>query len=227
MIVSIHQPNYLPWLGFFDKIKQSDYFVIFDNVQFPRGKNHFGHRNRIKTNNGTIWLTIPLLDKSNFKNFNEIKINYNGWQEKHLSLIENFYKKTPYFLDYFEDIKSILNKNHDSLCDLNTTLILYFLEKLDIKTKILFSSDICPDEISGSERIDYILQSLKATQYISGDGPGSLRYINEDNFKQNNIDLIWQHYDTKPYKQLYGEFIPYMSIIDLLFNEGPNSKNII
>ena len=147
MIVSIHQPNYLPWLGFFDKIKQSDYFVIFDNVQFPRGKNHFGHRNRIKTNNGTIWLTIPLLDKSNFKNFNEIKINYNGWQEKHLSLIENFYKKTPYFLDYFEDIKSILNKNHDSLCDLNTTLILYFLEKLDIKNSFFICNKLFKNKI--------------------------------------------------------------------------------
>ena len=115
MIVSIHQPNYLPWLGFFDKIKQSDYFVIFDNVQFPRGKNHFGHRNRIKTNNSTIWLTVPLLGKSDLKDFNKIEINYNGWQEKHLSLIENFYKKTPYFFNYFEDIKNILNKTHNSL----------------------------------------------------------------------------------------------------------------
>ena len=227
MIVSIHQPNYLPWLGFFDKIKKSEYFVIFDNVQFPRGKNHFGHRNKIKTNNSTIWLTVPLLGKSDFKNFNEIKINYNGWQEKHLSLIESFYKKSPFFPNYFEDIKNILSKTHNSLCDLNTELILYFLKQLDIKTQILFSSQICPNEIFGSEKINYILQNLQSTQYISGDGPGSLRYINEDNFKQNNIDLTWQHYNPNPYKQLYGEFIPYMSIIDLLFNEGPNSKNII
>jgi len=227
MIVSIHQPNYLPWLGFFDKIKQSDYFVIFDNVQFPRGKNHFGHRNRIKTNNSTIWLTVPLLGKSDLKDFNKIEINYNGWQEKHLSLIENFYKKTPYFFNYFEDIKNILNKTHNSLCDLNTELIFYFLEQLDIKTKILFSSHICPDEITGAERIDYILNSLQATKYISGDRPGSLRYIDEDNFKKNNIELIWQHYDHPFYKQMYGEFVSYMSIIDLLFNEGPNSKNII
>ena len=191
MIVSIHQPNYLPWLGFFDKIKKSDYFVIFDNVQFPRGKNHFGHRNKIKTNNSTIWLTVPLLNKSDFKNFNEIKINYNGWQEKHLSLIESFYKKSPFFPNYFEDIKNILSKTHNSLCDLNTELILYFLKQLDIKTKILFSSQIHPNEISGSERVNYILQNLQATQYISGDGPGSLRYINEDNFKNNNIELIW------------------------------------
>ena len=227
MIVSIHQPNYLPWIGFFDKIKQSDYFVIFDNVQFPRGKNHFGHRNKIKTNNSTIWLTVPLLGKSDFKNFNEIKINYNGWQEKHLSLIESFYKKSPFFSNYFEDIKGILSKTHNTLCDLNTELIFYFLEQLDIKTKILFSSQICPDEISGAEKIDYILKTLQATQYISGDGPGSLRYINEDNFKNNNIELIWQHYNHLTYKQLYGEFVSYMSIIDLLFNEGPNSKNII
>ena len=76
MFVSIHQPNYLPWLGFFNKIKSSDKFVIFDNVQFPRGKKHFGHRNKIKTNNGDIWLTVPLIGKSELKDFNTISINY-------------------------------------------------------------------------------------------------------------------------------------------------------
>ena len=228
MFVSIHQPNYLPWLGFFDKIKSSDKFVIFDNVQFPRGKKHFGHRNKIKTNNGDIWLTVPLIGKSELKDFNTISINYeNEWIQKHLNLIKNFYKKSPYFSKYYENLESILAKKYDSLHELNTSLILFFLKELKIETEILYASEICPSEIKGADRINFILKELKATNYISGTGPGSLRYIDEQEFKNNNINLIWQNYKHPVYKQQYKNFIPYMSIIDLLFNEGPNSKNII
>ena len=227
MIISIHQPNYLPWLGFFDKILKSDVFVIFDNVQFPRGKSHFGHRNLIKTNNGTKWLTLPLIGKSEFKNFNEIKINYNGWNDDHLNLMKCFYKKALYFNDYYPTIETILKINHESLSDLNLMLIRYFLTCLDIKTTLVNCSDICSSNTSGSDRIMNILTHLKATKYISGTGPGSLKYINEEEFKKNNIELIWQHYNHPTYKQQYSEFVPNLSIIDLLFNEGPESKNII
>lgn len=228
MIVSIHQPNYLPWLGFFDKIAKSDTFVIFDDVQFPRGKNHFGHRNLIKTNGGSKWLTIPLLGKSDFKNFNEIEINYiNEWNTEHLRLIDIFYKKTPFFQDYFPEIKNILTNKYSTLSELNITLIKYFLNCLDIKTNIVLSSELCSLNIKGEEKILYILDQLKATKYISGTGPGSIRYINEDEFKNKNIELIWQHYTHPNYKQQFGDFIPYMSIIDLLFNEGVSSKDIL
>lgn len=227
MIVSIHQPNYLPWLGFFDKIKQSDIFVVFDNVQFPRGKNHFGHRNLIRTNADSKWLTVPLVGKSEMKNFNEIEINYNGWNEEHLRLIKVFYGKASYFTDYYSDIESIFLKTYTNLHELNTELILYFLKVLEINTKVVLCSDICPNEITGNERILYLLKELGATKYISGTGPGSMRYIDEQEFKNNNIELVWQHYDHPTYKQLYKPFLPYMSIVDLIFNEGPKSKDII
>lgn len=227
MIVSIHQPNYLPWLGFFDKIKRSDTFVIFDNVQFPRGKKHFGHRNLIRTNNGSKWLTIPVVGKSEMKNFNEIKINYNGWNQEHLMLIKNFYKKAPYFETYYSSFADVLNREYGSLSDLTSSLIEYFVSILDIQTKIVYCSKICPDKVTGNERIMYILKQLQATKYISGTGPGSLRYINEEEFKENNIELIWQEYTHPTYNQLYKPFMPYMNILDLVFNQGPQSKNII
>jgi hypothetical protein len=97
MTISIHQPNYLPWLGFFDKIKQSDKFVIFDNVQYPRGKNHFGNRNKIKIHNNSKWLTVPVAGKSQKLNINEIGFKNSDWRNEHLRLIEIFYKDAPFF----------------------------------------------------------------------------------------------------------------------------------
>ena len=225
MIVSIHQPNYIPWLGFFHKLLLSDTYIVFDDVQFPRGKD-YDNRNQIKTNNGKMWLTASVLGKKDLKPWNQIEINNNGWKEKHLTNIESFYKKTPYFKSYFLFLKRIYETDHKLLLDLNLDLIIFFLGCLDKIPNIILSSDI-KTELTGLDKILYILKDQKATKYISGDGEGSRRYIDEQLFKDNNIELIWQNYKHPTYKQLYGEFIPYLSILDLLFNEGPNSKNII
>ena len=228
-LVSIHQPNYLPWLGYFNKIVRSDVFVIFDDVQFPIGKKgFFGNRNQIKTNSGQLWLTVPVLDRSKCKNFNEIKINYNGWNEKHIKNIENFYRKSPYFDLYYEDIKNLLLQEYDNFSELSTKLITYFMNVLDINTKIMHSSEICKDvDLTGMDKIFYILEQLKADTYISSDGPGSRRYIKEEDFDNKNIKLVWQNFEHPTYKQMYGEFISHLSIIDLLFNCGDKSKEII
>jgi hypothetical protein len=170
---------------------------------------------------------VPLNGKSELKNFDEIEINYNGWNNNHLNLIKNFYKKSKYFNVYYGDLESILRVNYKTLSELNSALIKYFLNVMEIKTQVVFCSEICPKEVSGGDRIMYLLKNLNATKYISGTGPGSMRYINEQEFKDNNIELIWQHYNHPKYTQLYGDFKPYMCIIDLLFNEGTNSKSII
>ena len=225
MIVSIHQPNYIPWIGFFHKLLLSDTYVVFDDVQFPRGKD-YANRNQIKTNNGKMWLTASVLGKKDLKPWNQIEINNNGWKEKHLNNIESFYKKTPYFKSYFLFLKRIYENDHKLLLDLNLDLIVFFLGCLDKIPNIILSSDI-KTELTGLDKILYILKNQNATKYISGDGEGSKRYIDEQLFKDNNIELIWQNYKHPTYKQLYGEFIPYLSILDLLFNEGPNTKEII
>ena len=225
MVVSIHQPNYIPWLGFFNKILLSDTYVVFDDVQFPRGKD-YANRNQIKTNNGKMWLTVPVIGKSDLKPWNQIEINKNGWVNKHLSNIESFYKKTPYFNEYYPEIKNIYLKDHNLLIDLTLDLIKHFLKILDKEVKIVLSSDIKTD-LKGLDKILYILKNLNTTKYISGDGDGSKRYIDEKLFSNQGIELVWQNYKHPIYKQQFNEFIPYMSILDLLFNEGPNSKNII
>ena len=207
MIVSIHQPNYIPWLGFFHKLLLSDTYIVFDDVQFPRGKD-YANRNQIKTNNGKMWLTASVLGKKDLKPWNQIEINNNGWKEKHLTNIESFYKKTPYFKSYFLFLKRIYETDHKLLLDLNLDLIIFFLGCLDKIPNIILSSDI-KTELTGLDKILYILKDQKATKYISGDGEGSRRYIDEQLFKDNNIELIWQNYKHPTYKQLYGEFIHY------------------
>jgi len=232
MITSIHQPNYLPWIGFFNKIAKSDVFVIFDDVQFPVGKKgFFGNRNKIKTTSGELWLTVPVLDRSKCKNFNEIKINYNGWNEKHVKNIENFYRKSPYFDLYYQDIKNLLLQEYDSFSELSTELITYFVGVLDIDTHITHSSKICKGvDLNGIDKIFHILKhcgepwKLNVDTYISSDGPGSRRYIKEEDFKDKNIKLIWQDFEHPTYNQMYGEFISHLSVLDLIFN---NSKEII
>ena len=233
MKVSIHQPNYLPWLGFFNKVSQSDVYVVFDDVQYPMGKD-FHNRNQIKTNNGKTWLTIPVVGKSERRKFDEIQIKDNGWNEKHLNNIKNFYGKTKYFNDYYPDLEKFYTKTYDKLIDLNMDMNKWFFKLLDINTEIKYSSQICYyqdvfklNELKGLDKIIHILKQTNTTQYITSKGPGASRYIDEKVFKDSNIELIWNEYKHPIYKQQFGEFIPYMSILDLLFNEGPNSKNII
>ena len=227
MTISIHQPNYLPWLGFFDKIKRSDKFVIFNNVQYPRGKNHFGNRNKIKIHNNSKWLTVPVLGKSQKLNFNQIGFKNSGWKLEHLRLITIFYKDAPYYDLYYSTFEKILLEEYKDISELNIRLIKYFLQVLDIKTEIILSSELVDDNISGADRIITILEKLNASKYITGSGPGSIRYINEEDFSSRGIELVWQHYKHSSYPQLHGDFIPYMNILDLLFNVGPISKNII
>ena len=233
MVVSIHQPNYIPWLGFFNKVSQSDVYVVFDDVQYPMGKD-FHNRNQIKTNNGKTWLTIPVIGKSERREFSEIQIKNNGWNEKHLNNIKNFYGKTKYFNDYYPDLKKFYTKTYDKLIDLNMDMNKWFFKLLNIDTEIIYSSQICYyqknfkcNNLKGLDKIIYILNKTNTTRYITSNGPGASRYIDEKIFKDNNIELIWNEYKHPTYKQQFGEFIPYMSILDLLFNEGPNSKNLI
>ena len=228
MIVSIHQPNYLPWLGYFDKIKRSDLFVIFDDVQFPRGKKHFGHRNQIKTNTGTKWLTVPIKNKSDMVSFNDTIINYDtDWQKDHCSLMVSNYQKSPYFNDYYQDIENIIMNEYKSLTELSTDLIRYFMTQLNIRTTIARSSELSESYETGGDKIFSILDNTNATGYLTGSGPGSKRYIKEEDFNRLGINLHWQNYECKKYNQLFGDFTPYLSVVDLLFNHGKKSGEVI
>ncbi len=227
--IAIHQPNFIPWVGYFNKINKSDVFVLFDDVQFPRAKT-FGNRVEIKTNNGAVWLTVPVTHRGELNNFNEIEIDNNqNWAAKSLKTIKLAYQKAAHFNDYWEEFAALYTTKYQQLTDLNIALMRFALEKTGIDKPLVRSSEIAAAQgLGGEEKILTILKSLDATIYLSGKGAGSKRYINEANFDKAGIQLMWQSYEAKPYRQLWGgDFVPNLSIIDLLFNEGPKSIDFI
>lgn len=227
MIVAIHQPNYLPWLGFFHKMALSDIFVLLDDVQFPRNKG-FSSRIKIKRADGPYLLSIPVKEKKKLKKINEIKIATEfNWNWQHWKTIESSYKKAPFFSQYAEIFEDVYFKNWQKLIDLNVTFIELIKNALNIKTKLMFSSEISESGLSGNEKIFSILKALNADVYISGEGKGAERYIKPEDFRKNGIKLKFQNFTHPVYNQLFGDFIQGLSIIDLLFNCGEKSTDIL
>ncbi len=225
---AIHQPNFLPWIGYFHKISLVNDFVFFDDVQFPRGKT-FGNRVKIKTNSGELWLTVPVLSKGEFPAFNAILINNTvPWQRKILKTIELAYSRAKYFEEYHKSFSDVFLRPYERLINLNIDLIEYVISQLGINVTLHLSSEIVMDQTNNAEdKIISILKSLSVTGYVTGSGAGSVRYIDEERFRNERIEIEWQKYKSPAYPQLWGPFIPDLSIIDLLFNCGRESMEIL
>ncbi len=225
MRVSIHQPNYLPWLGYFDKIIKSDVWVVFDDVQYPNGKNHYGNRNKIRTNTGDKTIAMHINKHRMFRQFRDVELMHSNRLDLHKEYFETFYCKCPYYKDYKDDLFKAM-EFQPFMMDVNMAIIKVIFDILDIKTEILYSSSLRAIG-TGAVRIMNILKEIGATSYISGSGPGSLRYIIQQDFDDNNIELIWQQYDHPVYTQRFEPFISHLTVMDLIFNHGPESRKIL
>ncbi|MBN1431638.1 MAG: WbqC family protein [Methanomicrobiaceae archaeon] len=221
--VAIMQPTYLPWMGYFGMIDSVDVFVFYDDVQFVQ--RSWQRRNKIKTANGWTWLTVPVIECFG-QNINEVRVNNDiNWSEKHWKSIVHSYKKAPYFEEFSPEFGEYYNSEHKMLLDVNLTFIKAVCRRLGIKTELILSSELGVDG-SKTDRLINVLKKVGADRYISS--PASGCYMENDKFFNNNIDLFWYEFSHPQYNQLYGEFIPYMSVIDLLFNEGAeNSIDLI
>ena len=224
MIIGIHQPNYLPYLGFFDKMKQSDIFVIYDDAQFEKGE--FQHRNRIRIYHGWKWLTIPV-EKKHLP-INEIRIKnevatWKGikWSDAHFNTIRDNYKDTPYYSTYEEEIKRTYDKTYDKLVELNMDIINFLKRAFDIDVEIVFSSDLGFTSKS-TERLVEIVKTLGGDVYLSG--PKGRDYLGISLFERKGIKVEFQDFKHPVYKQRYEGFIPNMAAIDALFNVGKIPK---
>lgn len=219
MIVSIHQPNYLPYLGFFDKMKQSDVFVIYDDAQFT--DSDFQHRNKIRINNGWKWLTVPV--KKDPLNINEVKIinekqkNTSIWNKVHFREIHANYIKTDYFSTYEKEIREIYEKKYDLLIDLNEDIIKFLIKAFDINTKIVYASEFGFDTNSSQKNLD-LVKAVDGDIYLSG--PMGKGYLDLSLFEKEGIEVKYQDFKHPIYKQRYDGFIPNLSAIDALLNMG-------
>jgi len=221
-LISIRQPGYLPYLGFFKKIQSSEIFVYLDDVNYERGD--WDNRNKVKTSDGSMWLTVPVFNKSEQK-LNEAEISYKtNWNEKHVRAIELNYEKAPYFSSYWNSIKKIIQSRWTKLIDLNLSLIEFFNQELELKTKTIKSSDL-KIATTGSQRLLDVCKVLNCSQYLSGEIGRD--YLEEEIFQKEGISVIYEKFQHPEYSQLYGKFLPNLSIIDLLFNEGEKSKEVL
>ena len=221
MIVSCHQPNYLPWAGFFHKILKSDIHVILDTNQLPRGKD-FVVRNKIKTENSYKWLRVTVFGKSKMLQIKDVKLNNTTeWKEKHWNFINHNYSKAPFFSEFKDQFQKIFEMKWEYLLDLNMEIIFLIMKILKIETKIIMESELNIKSSSTQEILD-ILDALDAKHYLTGDGSGSKKILvgKENMFSKRNIKIIYQKFNPATYPQLYGEFIPNLSICDMLFNLG-------
>ncbi len=224
MILTAHQPVYLPWLGLFHKISLAETFVYFDQVQYlPKD---WMNRNKIRTKDGSILLTVPVLRKG-YRDLktSEIEINNSiNWQKKHLRSISLNYKKSPYFENYIPFFEDVYSRKWEFLGDLNEYMLKWFLDELGIKVNFLNAKNF---KFQGekSSLILNMCKKLDASTYIFG--TLGKDYANVHEFEKNNIKLIFQDYNHPKYSQLYNEFVSHLSVIDLLFNHGPKSLEII
>ena len=224
MKVGILQPGYLPWLGFFEQVHRCDIFVLYDDVQFD--KNSWRNRNRIKTPDGPLWLTVPVSHRGHTsQTLLETKITENKrWPRKHLNSLKTYYGKATHWNRYSEGLAEIYEREWSFLVDLDIALITYLLQELGITTRILRSSEL---GVSGdkTDRLVSICNALKAHTFY--EGAAGRGYIETEKFDRAGITLEFQDYQHPLYPQLYGEFIPYLSVIDLMFNCGEKSLTVL
>ena len=227
-VLSLMQPTYIPWLGYFNLIKNSDEFVIYTTTQL--NKRSWQTRNRIKSSNGNIMLSIPIRKtlKRDDIIIKDAKVeNKFNWQEKHLKSIKQSYSKAPFFDEVYPLIQDVLMKKSDYLIDYSIPIILCFIEKLNITTRILFSDQI-QYEGKKDKALISICKQRKATTYLSVIGAKDYILREENLFSKSGIKLQWSDFNHPHYKQFFGAFESHLSIIDSIFFNGfENVKNMI
>jgi len=223
--IAIMQPTYIPWVGYFALMDRVDEFVFLDSVQFER--RSWQQRNRIKGSGGEIMLTVPVQKAPRDQlRICDAKIDYTSkFVRKHITALQHAYGKTPFFKEYKEIVFDVLNKKTSLLADLNIDIIKRTAKALGIETPMIRSSELSSTG-SKDELLYNICCEMNAQVYVSP--PGSKKYLDSSIFfKEGAFPLLYHKYIPQPYHQLFGDFVPYMTVIDLLFNVGPKSHEII
>lgn len=217
--VAILQSNYIPWKGYFDLIASVDEFIIYDEMQFT--KNDWRNRNQIKTPQGVQWLTVPV-GQNIQRRICDVALSGN-WQGKHWKTLENNYRRAAHFDSVASWLRPLyLEQQHDNLSRMNIQLLQAVCTYLGIDTRLSSSEDYTLIE-GKSERLVDLCQQAGASIYISG--PAAQGYLQSELFEAQGIEVRWFDYSGYPhYPQLWGDFVHGVSVLDLLFNCGPDAR---
>ncbi len=223
MIVAIHQPHYLPWLRYFDKIARCDVFIVLDNIQY--NKNGWQNRNKIKTAQGATLLTVPVHAPLG-STLDLVRVDHTSrWGRKHWATILQSYARAPYFDDYRSFLADVYAREWEGLNELNRHMLECYVQSLGIRTPIVYSSDLdVPGE--ATTRLVNLLRAVGADRYYSG-AYALDQYLDADLLSEAGITLEIQQWTSPVYPQLHGDFIPDLAIVDLLMNCGPASLDIL
>jgi hypothetical protein len=226
LVISIQQPNYMPWLGYFHKIKLSDTFVFLDTVDIQtRSSYSLTNRAHIKTKQGVQWLTVPIR-KGQSRKIKDILIdNVQPWKQKQLNTLFHAYNKAPFFEEVYHGLEKLFSNDFEKLADLNIACIAYICEHFQIGSDMKRASEIPVDENDKNNRLISICKALRGDVYLSGEG--GKKYNNESLFLLNKVQLKYINFSVPEYHQLYGKFVNGLSVIDAFFNCGDNAKQLI
>ena len=229
MIVAAHQPNYLPWLGFMDKLRRADKFLILDHVQFER--QNFQNRTKIRMEDEWKWVTVPVVQKSRDELIlDKLVANEKDgkfrWGRKQFATLEQVYRGTPYFHLYASALRGIFDAEWEKLIDLNLALLQFCMAALEIRTPLVRTSTMGPLAGQKSELVLNMCKAAGATVYLSGDG-ASKHYLDIPAFTAAGIEVRFQDFKHPDYPQGARKTVHGLSVLDLLFNCGPASKNVL
>lgn len=217
-IVVIHQPDFMPYLGFFDRLIKADIYVVFDNVQYVRSSRGWTSRDKIKTKKGEKWITVSTKKAPRDTPINKILLSSDcAWKENHLNLFYENYKNCLYYNEIIPYIMELYSCNCKRMMDFNLNSIKMLMQLLDVHVDIIMASDLKPNGKSNELIVD-IMKKLGYTKYLSGEG--AKNYYVPEPYEKAGIEVIWQNFHHPVYEQQFEGFIPYLSSIDLLFNCG-------
>jgi hypothetical protein len=220
--VVIHQPDFMPYLGFFHRFLHADVYVALDHVQFVQhSRNAWTHRDKIKGSEGEKWISLSVKKCPLATPISDVELSVNTpWQQAHLNLFRECYRSAPFFNVIFERLEHVYRIPFERMTEFNLALMDIVCEWLAIKIPRITSSTLTPTG-SKSEMIAGIVAAVGGKRYLSG--PGARNYHDPDPFDRRGIEVIWQEFRHPVYPQRFGEFIPYLSVADALFNCGPQA----
>jgi WbqC-like protein family len=224
MKVVISQPMYFPWIGLFEQVKLCDIYVHYDDVQFSKGS--FTNRVQIKTSSpkGFSWITVPLKGISLEARINELQVdNQKNWQNQHLDILNQTYKAAPYKKDMIEIVKNLFDCKTNLISEISKKSMELIIDYYNFaNNKSFYVSSRLNIEGKSSERVYRIVRHFDGTRYITGHG--AKQYLNHQHFDENGIKVEYMNYLRLPYNQLYGEFNPHVSTLDLIANIGKKGE---